>query len=73
MRRGRSACAQVKAGSTLAPSDDRESAIDATLAPGAYTAIVSGNEAEFLKEVGDQAEGFEADLPGKQVIDGVPH
>ena len=28
----------------LAPTDDRESAIDATLAPGAYTAIVSGND-----------------------------
>jgi hypothetical protein len=40
---------------------------------GFLLAIVSGNEAEFLKEVGDQAEGFEADLPGKQVIDGVPH
>ena len=26
----------------LAPSDDRESAIAATLVPGAYTAIVSG-------------------------------
>jgi glycosyltransferase involved in cell wall biosynthesis len=40
---------------------------------GFLLAIVSGNEAEFLKEVGDQAEGFEADLPGKQVVDGVPH
>jgi hypothetical protein len=27
----------------LAPADDRESAIEATLAPGAYTAIVRGN------------------------------
>ena len=28
----------------LAPTDDRESAIDTTLAPGAYTAIVSGKD-----------------------------
>ncbi len=40
---------------------------------GFLLAIVGGNEAAFLKEVGDQAEGFEADLPGKKVVDGVPH
>jgi uncharacterized delta-60 repeat protein len=33
--------AQIEA-AQLAPSDDRESAIEATLAPGAYTAIVRG-------------------------------
>jgi hypothetical protein len=34
--------AQIKADG-FAPTDDRESAIDATLPPGAYTAILSGN------------------------------
>src|SRR2546423_3636291 len=33
--------AQIQA-TGLAPTDDRESAIDATLAPGAYTAVLSG-------------------------------
>ncbi len=31
-------------GTGLAPTDDRESAIQATLAPGAYTVILSGKD-----------------------------
>jgi hypothetical protein len=40
---------------------------------GFLLAIVSGNEAEFLKDVGVRAEKLESVLPGRQVVDGLPH
>ena len=40
---------------------------------GFLLAIVSGNEAEFLKDVGVRAERPESVVPGRRVIDGIPH
>ena len=56
--------AQIKA-FNLGPTDDRESAIDATLSPGNYTAIVRGNGAGAgiaLVEVYDVESGTAAKL-----------
>jgi glycosyltransferase involved in cell wall biosynthesis len=40
---------------------------------GFLLAIVSGNEAEFLKDVGVRAERPESVVPGRRVVDGIPH
>src|SRR5690348_15178835 len=40
---------------------------------GFLLAIVSGNEAEFLKEVEASVEGQDSVLPGRRVIDGIQH
>jgi hypothetical protein len=40
---------------------------------GFLLAIVSGNEAEFVRDVGEQAEEWEPVVSGRQVIDGRSH
>ncbi len=40
---------------------------------GFLLAIVSGNEAEFIRDVGGQAKEAEPLLPGRRVVDGLPH